>query len=163
MIVATGLGAVSAVGRTVGAVWEALRDGRDGIREIRRFSIPGLDAGLGGLVPGFDEPGAAHRGLSVRFGIEAAREAWLHAGLDRARPRAERIALVVGTSIGDDLYEPTPLEQVTEQIGNALGIGGPHITVSTACTSSTNAIGLALDLLDSDSADVVIAGGTDLL
>ena len=40
---------------------------------------------------------------------------------------------------------------------------GPRITVSTACTSSTNAIGVGLDLLQQNAADVVIAGGADAL
>ena len=165
-VVATGFGAVSAVGSGRGALWEALASGRDGIEPIRRFAIDGISNMLGGLVPGHDGPrvGAhAHRGLSIELAITAAKEAWLHAGLDRAAVPAHRIALVVGTSIGDDLHDPTPLDEVTAGIGAALAIGGPRITVSTACTSSTNAIGLAKDLLDAGVADVVIAGGTDVL
>jgi 3-oxoacyl-[acyl-carrier-protein] synthase II len=52
---------------------------------------------------------------------------------------------------------------MTERVGDALGIAGPRLTVSTACTSSTNAIGIALDLLALGAADVVIAGGADVL
>src|SRR5262249_40486886 len=43
------------------------------------------------------------------------------------------------------------------------GAGGPRITISTACASSTNAIGLARELLLDGSADAVIAGGADAL
>lgn len=165
-VVATGFGAVSAVGSGRGALWEALASGHDGIAPITRFSIDGITNMLGGLVPGYDGPrtGAhAHRGLSIELALTAAREAWHHAGLDRAGVSVHRIAIVVGTSIGDDLHDPTPLDEVTRRLGAALGIAGPHITVSTACTSSTNAIGLAKDLLDAGIADVVIAGGTDVL
>ncbi len=162
-VVATGLGAVSAVGSGRGALWEALASGRDGIAPVRRFAIDGITNMLGGLVPGLDGPRPVHRGLSIEMGITAAREAWLHAGLDRGAVPLHRIALVVGTSIGDELHDPTPLDEVTARIGAALGVTGPHITVSTACTSSTNAIGLAMDLLDAGVVDVAIAGGTDVL
>jgi 3-oxoacyl-[acyl-carrier-protein] synthase II len=165
-VVATGLGAVSAAGIGRGALWEALATGLDGIRPIERFTIAGIPHMLGGLVPGYTAPrkGArAHRGLPIELGVIAAREAWQHAGLDRAAVPASRIALVVGTSIGDDLHDPTPLDEITRGIGDALGITGPRITVSTACTSSTNAIGLALELLATGTADVVLAGGSDVL
>jgi len=167
-IVATGLGAVSAVGHGCAALWSALAAGRDGLAPVRRFSTEGLPHGLAGLVPGYDGPDKItperrHRGMSIAFALEATREAWLQAGLDRDGPRPERIALVLGASVGDDLWEPTPLEDITRAVADALGILGPRITVSTACTSSTNAIGVALDLLASGTAEVVIAGGTDVL
>jgi len=167
-IVATGLGAVSSVGHGCAALWAALAAGRDGLARIHRFSTEGLAHGLAGLVPGADGPDAItperrHRGMSIAFALDATREAWVHAGLDRDRPRPERIALVLGASVGDDLWEPTPLEDITRDVADALEIRGPRITVSTACTSSTNAIGVALDLLASGTADVVIAGGTDVL
>ena len=52
---------------------------------------------------------------------------------------------------------------MTERVADALGVRGPRITVSTACTSSTNALGLALDLLAMGAADAVLAGGADVL
>ncbi len=165
-VVATGLGAVSAVGTSRASLWEALSAGLDGIRPIVRFEISGIPTLLGGLVPGVDQRRDhphAHRGLSAEIAIAAAREAWAHAALDHAGVARHRIALVVGTSIGDDLHDATPLDEVTARIGDALGIAGPRLTVSTACTSSTNAIGLAKDLLDAGVVDIAIAGGTDVL
>ncbi|MBV8760404.1 MAG: beta-ketoacyl-[acyl-carrier-protein] synthase family protein [Deltaproteobacteria bacterium] len=150
---------MSSVGTGVAALRDALFAGRDGIRPVRRFAIAGIDDMLAGLV--IDD--ADQRGLSMRFGVQAAREAWTSAGVDRTALPASRIALVVGTSIGDDLHTPTPFEEITARIATELGIAGPCLTVSTACTSSTAAIGLALDLLASGAADIVIAGGTDVL
>ncbi len=162
-VVITGIGAVSAVGHSRGALWEALAAGTDGIRSIERFILDGIAAPLGALVPGYTTPRAeplAHRGLSIEYAIAAAREALHHAGAPAA---PSRIALVLGTSIGDDLYEATPLDVVTARVADALGIAGVRITVSTACTSSANAIGLACDLLADGRADLAIAGGTDVL
>jgi 3-oxoacyl-[acyl-carrier-protein] synthase II len=47
------------------------------------------------------------------------------------------------------------------QVSIALGAKGPNFTTVSACTSSANAIGEALRILQHDDADVVIAGGTE--
>lgn len=92
------------------------------------------------------------------FAIDAAREACAQAGLAGIGPG--RIALVMGSSLG---HPEAPIYRMTEQLGDALGVAGPRLTVTTACSSSTNALGLALDLLRTGAADVVIAGGADVL
>ena len=160
MAVITGMGAVSALGRGVDAIWRAMAEGRDGIREIRRFSTESVGIGVAGMVPDCneaDDPRLPWQ-VCVELGISAAREAWQQAGLD-AVPR-DRIAFVFGSSIGD---RTVGIDVITESIANALGIAGPRIAVSTACTSSTNSIGLGLDLLSRGVADAVIAGGSDAL
>lgn len=52
---------------------------------------------------------------------------------------------------------------VTELVANALGIKDYITTISTACSSSANAIFLGARLIKNDIADVVVAGGTDSL
>src|SRR4029078_12144874 len=47
------------------------------------------------------------------------------------------------------------------QVSIAIGAKGPNFTTVSACTSSANAIGEALRILQHDAADVVIAGGTE--
>jgi 3-oxoacyl-[acyl-carrier-protein] synthase II len=159
--VITGLGAVSALGRGVGRLWSAMSEGWDGIAPIRRFDPSGFGVPLAGMVPDRNAPAAAAEAAwryGVEFAVDAAREAWAHARL--AGVAAERIALVLGSSLGDPAV---PIHRMTEAVGDALGIAGPRLTVSTACTSSTNAIGIALDLLALGAADVVVAGGADVL
>ncbi len=41
------------------------------------------------------------------------------------------------------------------------GTKGPVLCISTACSSSLHAIGLALDLIRNGRADVILAGGAD--
>jgi len=44
---------------------------------------------------------------------------------------------------------------------NVLGIYGPNLGISAACTTGTHSIGIALGLLRGGSADVILAGGTE--
>jgi 3-oxoacyl-[acyl-carrier-protein] synthase II len=157
--VITGMGVITALGRGVGALWSRMAEGETGIRRIERFDTTGL-VPLAGLVADRNTPEHEPEPwrLCVEYAIEAGREALSRAALDGIPPH--RIALVMGTSLGD---MEVPLYRMTELVGDALGIAGPRLTVSTACTSSTNALGLALDLLDLDLADAVVAGGSDVL
>ena len=52
---------------------------------------------------------------------------------------------------------------VTTDLANALKLEGPLITVSTACASSAHAIGFAADLVRRGVAELVLAGGVDIL
>src|SRR5204863_3138645 len=154
-----GIGAVSALGRGVSRIWTAMAEGYDGIGPIERFDPTQIGVGIAAMVPDRNVPSPDKTWqVCLDYGIAAAREAWQEAALDDV-PR-ERIALVFGSSIGD---REQPIHAVAEAIGDALGVRGPRLSVSTACTSSTNAIGLALDLLARDVADAVIAGGSDAL
>jgi 3-oxoacyl-[acyl-carrier-protein] synthase II len=152
-VVVRGVGAVSALGRGAAALWAAIAAGREGIRPIERFSTEGFSVHLGGMVA---EGAREGEDLCVAFAVEAAREALAQAG-----PLAGgTTALVLGTSIGDHV---DGLHRLTEQVGDALRALGPRITISTACSSSTNALGLGKDLLEAGIVDRVVAGGTDTL
>jgi len=149
----TGLGAVSALGRGVAAMREALRAGRDGIAPLTRFdAAPFGGRAFAALVPGAEGP---DRWLA--YAREAAREAFDMAGLSSAGIAPGRVAVVMGTSLG----RSGVVASAAHSVARDLGALGPALTLSTACASSANAIGLARDLLARGDADVVIAGGAD--
>ncbi|MFO0546950.1 MAG: beta-ketoacyl-[acyl-carrier-protein] synthase family protein [Polyangiaceae bacterium] len=154
--VITGLGAVSALGVGVDETYRALERGESGIREGLPFDTSEMGSSFGALVPG-ELSNAADRALA--FGVTAGREALAHAGIGAEFPR-DRVALVVGTSLGSGRGG---LTKVARGIAAALVIEGAVVVVSTACSSSTHAVGLARDLLRAGVADVVLAGGTDEL
>lgn len=156
MAAITGLGVVTSLGRGAQRLWAAMADGLDGIAPVRRFETASFGGPLAGSIPDLQAEPAVH--LCQAIALEAANEAWAHARLDGV-PR-ERIALVFGSSLGDASIR---VHEITEALGDALDIRGPRLSVSTACASSTNALGIALDLLALGSADVVIAGGSDVL
>ncbi|HEY5947718.1 MAG TPA: beta-ketoacyl-[acyl-carrier-protein] synthase family protein [Kofleriaceae bacterium] len=152
-----GYGAVSSVGYGAQRIWSAMAEGWDGIEPVRRFDVSTLGTRLGALVPDRNAPEHGGARLCIELAVAAGREALQRAQLDTP---ANRIGLVLGTSLG----EPGVLvHELTAAIADALGIAGPRLTISTACASSTNAIGMALDWLAQGAADVVVAGGADVL
>ena len=67
---------------------------------------------------------------------------------------------------GPDRLSPLAVPELisNEAAGNvsmAIGARGPAQVIATACASSTDALGYALDLIRAGRADVVIAGGTE--
>lgn len=156
--VVSGMGAVSCFGHGCAALWAGIVEGRSGARPIERFATGGFTVKHAALVPNADHANDFER--CVAYGIAAGREALTEARLHERSIAPGRLALVLGTSPGDDTEL---VHRTTEAIARALGAGGPRLTVSTACSSSTNALGLGLELLRNAEADAVLAGGSDIL
>jgi 3-oxoacyl-[acyl-carrier-protein] synthase II len=83
--------------------------------------------------------------------------------------------VVLGTTLGgmeifegwdggarDDLGR-VPYFAPAVRVARTLGCGGPVVTPQLACASGTHALAMAADLVRGGAADVVLAGGTDLL
>ncbi len=148
--VITGIGAVSALGPDVRSLRDAIFAGRDGIVPVTRFDTsPFAPVHLGGCV---HEPGGCEA-----WAVSAALEAWREAAIEAVV--AERVAVVAGTTEGEEGRIPG----VARAVAEAIGARGAQWTVSTACTSSANAIGLGCDLIARGDADVVVAGGAERL
>ena len=121
-------------------------------------------------------PNLSAQGRTLVLAREAARQALAQAGLDASFPQAA----IVGTSVGASpdllpLYrdwkeglraDPAVLDQylasfTAEALAKDFGIAGPAWTVTNACTSGADAIGLAWELIRGGLADCVLAGGAD--
>jgi len=88
-----------------------------------------------------------------------------------------RIGVVVGTALGgaEELERALDKDARPRRAGAALydspgrvlahqlGARGPLLTLSTACASGATALGVGADLLRADRADIVVAGGFDIL
>ena len=160
----TGMGAVCAVAHDCAGLLEAFENGRSGIEPIRRFDTCGFEVHTGAEVKGWPEPPTDGRARQEdqrcgQFARRAAGEAVRQAAL-QASSRPERVGLVFGTGLVD---LKRPVHELTEGLAEDLGFEGPRLTVCTACSSSTSAIGLARDLIAMGSVDVVLAGGADVL
>jgi len=154
-VVVTGLGALCALGENVEKLWAAVERGDSGIAPIRRFDIAPFETKLGAMAPLGDEYEDEERRL-LAYGRKAAAEALRRAAIvDRSQ-----VALVLGTcngSLGKDIHIGSI------DLARVLKLGGPAITLSTACASSTHAIAFAADLVRRGEVRFVLAGGVDIL
>ena len=186
----TGIGVLSPIGNDVDTITGALRRGIDGIGPITLFDVRHFRTELGGEVKGFesreyldDNEIADYDDRYLRFAIAAARMAAKNAGIDCSRGTIRRdIALVLGTCNGGLLSAEEEYkwlhgksvkpfnEKVNLQaqyygmgkaLSRALGIGGETWLVTTACSSTTCAIGLAASLINLGYYTTVIVGGSD--
>jgi 3-oxoacyl-[acyl-carrier-protein] synthase II len=169
-------GVVTPIGADLDAFWSGLISGSDGISAIERFRVDDLRVGRGGEIKKVRTPRAltAPRCRATALLLAAADDLFGRARLDTERAR---VAVVVGTALGgvEELEraladDPGPraaagalYDSPAHALAARVGAGGPVVTVSTACASGATAIGVAADLLRDDRADVVIAGGYDVL
>jgi len=182
-VAVTGLGALTPLGPDVAALEEGLLSGRSGVRLLHEPEFAALPARLAAtvdLTDRIDRVQARSLDRVQQVALVAAREAWADAGSPQVEP--ERLAVVIGSGIGgaltilgqhDVLREHGP-RRVSPHlvpmlmpngpaaaVGLELGArGGVHCPVS-ACASGAEAIALALELLRSGRAEVVVAGGAE--
>ena len=157
--VITGLGVVCAVARNQAELIRALDSGRDGITEIQRFSTDGFSVHTGAEVPPTDpiESGLNAWDRCMRFAETAAVEAATQARIPTVNPG--RVGVVFGTGLADPDHD---VHELAAEVARRIGVRGPVLTVSTACSSSTSALGLARELI-ALGATAVVAGGADVL
>ncbi len=190
-VVVTGLGAVSPSGIGVTAFWEALRDGISGVDTITGFDPEPLSCRIAGEVKNFHSDGylpaneLKRMGRAVPFAIAATQEA-----LQLARLSPESFSLeekqswgvVLGSGGGtpdfteeqyrlyfnDQLRKvsaynvsSSTLGTISSEISLYFDLHGPSHMISTGCTSSTDAIGYAFNMIRFGLADHLVTGGVD--
>jgi 3-oxoacyl-[acyl-carrier-protein] synthase II len=154
-VVITGMGIQCSLGSSVKELWDGIRQGNSGIRHINRFDVSAFEPKLGGMIPEGDQIESDEERL-LSYARSAAKEAWNHSGITDL----SGVSLVLGTSNG---VRGRKINEISYQLAQELNILGQVITVSTACASSSHAIGFAAGLLQRGTAKVVIAGGVDIL
>jgi 3-oxoacyl-[acyl-carrier-protein] synthase II len=188
--VITGLGAITALGSTIPRIWTNLLNGVSGIRQITQFDASDLPCQIAGEIPDFDpldfldKKEARRFARSAQIALAAAMLAVEDAGLPPTMSEPERSAIYFGTGVGGlDVVEDSITTYhskgysrvnpfaIPGSIPNmpAFAIGrqfqclGPNFTITTACATSTQAIGEAAELVRRGIADIVITGGTEAI
>ena len=190
-VVITGLGAVSSVGNTAEETWQAVKAGKSGASRITLFDAADFPVQIAAEVKDFslDAYNVNHklsRKMSrfAKFLLGAGIQAVNDSGLSSETLASGKTGIVTGIGIGlsDGLdagyrkyFDPNagvnrlppltaPLSLNNEASANVsmyFGIKGPSWTISTACASGSDAIGLGMDMIRSGRIDVCLAGGTD--
>ncbi|HYF74567.1 MAG TPA: beta-ketoacyl-[acyl-carrier-protein] synthase II [Nocardioides sp.] len=190
-VVVTGLGVTSPVGGDVASTWDALINGRSGVRHLSDDWVEEMPVKIAGRIA--VEPSevlervkARRLDRSSQFAMVAAMQAWADAGLESAVQDGgldgDRVGVAMASGIGgvttlldnyDALREKgprrvsplaVPMLMPNAPAANISLYVGARAAVNTpvsACASGNEAIALALDQIRLGRADVVLAGGTE--
>ncbi|MBS1928531.1 MAG: beta-ketoacyl-[acyl-carrier-protein] synthase family protein [Chitinophagaceae bacterium] len=182
-----GLGAISGIGNNVAECLHSLQESRHGIAPMvylqseHRNRLPVAEVKLSNSELAQLTGLPVHISRTALLSLVAAKEAFLDAGLPSGFPC--RKAFVSANSVGGmdktenffpafaANHEAGHLREVihhecgaiSEIVAKELGVTDFVSTISTACSSSANAIFYGARLIKNDLADVVIAGGCDSL
>jgi 3-oxoacyl-[acyl-carrier-protein] synthase II len=182
--VITGMGVELPMAASVGELKRAILDGRNGMVAVDRFDASVFKGRIASVFPAA-RPDRAPAVLSAwaertaGYALQALREAQAQSRLDRSQHAPERVAVLLGTSnSGIERLEEiararsiaevdrrklaaTSIAHVTNVVAARIGAKGPRVTFSSACASSTAAVGHAMDLIRDDRADLVVVVGAD--
>ena len=187
-VVITGIGALAPNGNNVNEFWNSLKEGISGIAPITYFNTADHKVKIAGELKNFS---ADHiiDSKEIRkldpfsvYAILATYEAIEMSGLEADSFEYDRAGVVIGTGVGGiqtleeqhNIIEGRGARRVSPQfvpkmISNIAGghlslrwnLRGPNQTVTSACASATDAIGIAMRLISSGDADIMVTGGTE--
>jgi nodulation protein E len=186
-VAVTGLGAVSALGKTVSQHREALLAGRSMIAPLKLFPTDGLQIKIGAEVLEFDP--RQHFSLEqlhlydrvTQLALLAAQEAVQDSQLDFKGEMGNRTAAIIGTGAGaaqtcEDSYNrhfvqkrrahplcvpKAMMNAPASHVSMVFGIRGPSFVTSSACASAGHAIALAVQMIRHGMVDIAVTGGAE--
>ena len=190
-VVITGIGAVAPNGNGVEAYCEALRQGASGVGTISLFAPGGLQCRVAAEVKNFAAADfmslqeARRVGRAVPLLIAATAEAlsgariyWQHLSTEEK----QSWGVVIGSGGGtpdfmEEQYRRYFADQLrrvsaynvssstpgslSSEVSLRFGFRGPSHLISTGCTSSTDALGYAFNMIRFGLADHLVSGGAD--
>jgi 3-oxoacyl-[acyl-carrier-protein] synthase II len=172
----------------INTTWESLIAGKSGIDYITLFDPSNLETRFGGEVKGFEATDymnrkeARHIDRFAQLAIVAARQALEKSGLKIDSSNQNNIGSIVGSGIGglNTLFDQmkvllekgpervspflTPMmiaDMAAAQVSIMLGLRGPNLCTTTACSSGSDAIGAAYDFVKRGDAIAMFAGGSE--
>lgn len=187
-VVVTGVGLVSPLGVGTEVTWQALLEGKSGIRRITRFDPSEFEVTFGGEVRDFDpadfidKKDVKKTDFFSQYALAASHFAVTDAGLPISEAGSDRMAVLIGAGIGglpliekmhNVLLEKGPARvspffipglianMAAGQVSIRYGARGPLSSPCTACTTGLHAVGDAFRLIQHGYADNAFAGGTE--
>jgi 3-oxoacyl-[acyl-carrier-protein] synthase II len=187
-VVVTGMGAISPIGLNVPDMWASLIAGKSGIDYISSFDPTPFETKFAAEVKGFDprayvSPKEAHRmDRFTQFAVAASLQAAEASGLKIDNGNSEETGVIIGNSVcgllsvcgqfkilsevGPRRVSPILAPTMTGdapsvQVSLILGAKGLSYSPSSACSSGTDAIGQAYQVIKAGDARVMLAGGTE--
>jgi beta-ketoacyl-acyl-carrier-protein synthase II len=187
-VVVTGLGAVCPVGNNIADMWAALVAGKSGVDYITSFDTTDFETKIAGEVKSFDASLYASRKQVQRmdrftqFAVAASLQAAQSSGLTINSDNVYDCGVIIGNSVCGLLSVSEQFKVLTEkgparvspilaptmtgdaasvQVSLILGAKGVNYAISSACSSGSDAIGQAYNIIRLGDARVMVAGGTE--
>ena len=190
-VVITGMGAVTPIGNSVSAYWDALKNGVCGIDTITLFDVSESKFTLAAEVKDFDPAAVLDKNTARRtdrytqFALAAAEEAVKMSGLDTAEGGnidAEAFGVYMGSGIGgfstlcaeheamlnggtrkvSSLFIPKMISNIAAgNVAIKYNAKGPNMAHATACATASTAIGEAYRAILHGYATAMICGGAE--
>ncbi|MFC1930933.1 beta-ketoacyl-ACP synthase II [Chloroflexota bacterium] len=187
-VVITGIGTVSPLGLDTATTWEGLIAGKSGIDYITLFDTESMETKFAGEVKDFEPTNyAAHKDARrmdrfAQLAVAASREAVAQAKLEINHHNNDDIGVIIGSGIGGltTMFEQTKIllekgpdrvspflapmmiaDIAAAQVSIALGVRGPTFCTTSACSSGSDAIGAAYEIIKHGDTSVMLAGGSE--
>jgi len=187
-IVITGIGVVSSIGIGKDAFWQALEEGKSGVKPVTLFDTSKLRVKMGTEISDFKpEEILGSKGLrnldrATKLLLCAGKLALDDAGLEINPEDAGRAGISVGTTVGSlwsisefdksalrdgphfvnpAEFPNTVINSPPSQLAIRLKSKGPCATISSGFTSSLDAVKYGIDLIRNKRAQIVLAGGVE--
>ena len=178
-VVITGVGLVTPVGIGKEEFWLSLIQGKSGIDKISYFDTSEYSTKIAAEIKNFDSINfislkeANRMDKSTQFSIVSAMLALEDSKLEITEKDAYLIGVIIGSGIGgintfekqhkillekgpgrvSPFFVPMMISNISAgEIAIKIGAKGPNAVISTACASSTHAIGMAFKLLQQGDA-----------
>ncbi|MDD5082008.1 MAG: beta-ketoacyl-ACP synthase II [Dehalococcoidales bacterium] len=187
-VVVTGIGVICPLGLDTATTWEALIAGKSGIDYITLFDASAFDTRIAGEVKGFEPTNYINRkdvrrmDRFTQLAVAASQQAIAQAKLQINSGNQDNIGVFIGSGIGGltTLFEQTKVllekgpqrvspfltpmmitDMAAAQVSITLGLKGPNLCITSACSSGSDAIGAAYELIKRGEIEAMIAGGSE--
>ncbi|MBF0571414.1 MAG: beta-ketoacyl-ACP synthase II [Candidatus Omnitrophica bacterium] len=187
-VVITGLGVVACNGVGKDNFWQANVEGRSGIVNITGFNTDVFDTKIAGEIRNFDPsqfmPAEMVKKVDrfVHFGLACTKMAMQDSQLDLEKEDKHRIGVVIGSGLGGMMFHEEQMAAILEKGANRInpssvprispnavsshiaimyGLLGPNMVISTACASSSHAVGEAFRKIQWGDMDICVTGGVE--
>jgi 3-oxoacyl-[acyl-carrier-protein] synthase II len=187
-VVITGLGPVTPIGTGKNKFWQSLIQGICGIDRISYFDTKEYPTKIAAEIKDFDYSNyistkeANRMDKSTQFSIVAVMLALADSKLKITEKDSYSTGVIIGSGIGgietfekqhkillekgprrvSPFFIPMMISNISAgEIAIKIGAKGPNGVITTACASSTHALGIALKLLQRGDAQIIISGGTE--
>ena len=185
-VVITGMGVISPIGNNLDDFWSNLKSGYNGIDKITLFDTDKFDVKIAGeslinLGAFFDRKELNKLDRFSAFALLAADQAIQQSDIMNYQFLEDRIGVIVGSGIGgietfenqhkkllknprfvSPFFIPSMISNIASgHISIKYGFKGINYGIVSACATSNHAFGDAFKMIQSNLADVIIAGGSE--